>query len=40
MVSVSPVLLSVHAIIPPSCEAKHTEFEIILVFVGVDILFV
>jgi len=35
-----PVLLSVHTITPPSCEAKHIEFEIILVFLGLDILFV
>jgi hypothetical protein len=40
MISVYPVLLSVHTITPPSCEAKHTVFAIILVFLGVDVLFV
>ena len=40
MIFVYPVLLSVHTITPPSCEAKHTDFAIILVFLGVDILFV
>jgi len=34
------VLLSFHTITPPFCKAKHTEFAIILVFLGVDILFI
>jgi hypothetical protein len=34
------VLLSVHTITLPFCEAKHTEFAIIVVFLGVDILFI
>jgi hypothetical protein len=31
---------SIRTITPPFCEAKHTEFAIILVFLGVDILFI
>jgi hypothetical protein len=40
MIFVYPILLSVHAIIPASCEAKRTVVAIILVFLGVDVLFV
>jgi hypothetical protein len=40
MIFVYPVLLSVHIITLPFCEAKHTEFAIILVFLGVDVLFI
>jgi len=40
MIFVYPVLPSVHTITLSFCEAKHTEFAIILVFLGVDILFI
>ena len=40
MIFVYPILLSVHTITSPFREAKHTEFAIILVFLGVDILFI
>jgi len=40
MFFVYPVLLSVHTTTPPFCEAKHTELAIILVFLGVDMLFI
>jgi hypothetical protein len=40
MIFFYPVLLSLYTITPPFCEAKHTNFTIILVFLSVDILFI